>query len=138
MSDAATRYLVERHLDGSLSPHEAGELAKRCIADPALKRMLANEEKIRALMQRNAELEFQPQFARRVLARLREESAQESDPLLSLAAALSRLFPRVAVSALSAAGLLMLANWKAAAAAAPLVDALIGLPAQNLDLLLLF
>lgn len=136
MIDISTRRLIEGQLDGSLSPREADELARLCEADPALRTTLAEEQEIRELMRRHADLSFEPNFAQRVLARLGEE--RDNDTLSSFAAALATLFPRVAVSSLSVAAVVMVINWKAAAGTAPLVDALLGLPSPNLDLLLLF
>ena len=137
MTDTVVRRLIERHLDGALSPDEASDLAQRCLADPELRQDLADEARMRALLRRSSDFRFRPGFAGRVLARLGEQDAAEPAPALSLAAALARLFPRVAVPALTAAVLLMLANWRAATAAASVVDALIGLPAQSVDLLIL-
>lgn len=75
---------------------------------------------------------FKPFFQARVMRRIAEEE-QESGALFSqeISGMMARLFPRVAVPAFAAASIVMAGNVGAAAAEAPLVDALFGLPTDT-------
>lgn len=138
LPDPETRDLVERFLDGTLTPEQSAELTARRNSDQALDRLIAGEEQLHAFVATGAAKTFRPLFEKRVMAQLAEVSTDNGmSSALSFPAAIARLFPRIALPSLSAACLLMAGNYSAAAADTPLLYALIGIPTQAFDLLLL-
>ena len=93
---------------------------------------VAEEEKLINLLAAHKTQGFKPFFEQRVMGTIEAEHT-EKDSFFNreVSDLLSRLFPRFTIPVAAAASLAMVANASAAAAGAPLIEALIGLPSEQ-------
>ena len=157
MTDDRIDDLLERYLDGSLTPEERravearGDLKRRLADETALRDLVrqaaprrfstgftqrtmraveAEAALARQLADARAE-RFGPSFQTRVMRRIaREQGGAGAAFGGEMGEMLSRLFPRVAVPALATACAVIIANVSGATPGAGLIEAMLGLPTQ--------
>ncbi len=139
MNDIRTQYLIERAIDGNLTSEEQQELQDLKTLYPELERQISAEVNLANLMQRQAPSSFGPDFQAKVMDQIAREA--ESRPVLFDADFTDRLwnlFPKVGLPSLGTACVFMFANASAAAAEIPIIDALFGLPSEQLQMFSIF
>ena len=135
MTDIRTQYLIERAIDGNLTPEEQQELQDLKTLYPELERQISAEVDLANLMQGQAPSSFGSDFHAKVMDQIGREA--ESRPVLldtDFVDRLWHLFPKVGLPSLGTACLFMFANASAAAAEIPIIDALFGLPSEQLQM----
>ena len=135
MTDIRTQYLIERAIDGNLTSEEQQELQDLKTLYPELESQISVEVNLANLMRGQAPSSFGPDFQAKVMDQIAREA--ESRPILLDADFTDRLwnlFPKVGLPSLGTACLFMFANANAAAAKAPIIDALFGLPSEQLQM----
>ena len=123
------RVLLERYLDGSLTPTELETFKALRSHDPTFDASVVDAEALGRVVEGSGPLGFQPGFEARVMAQINARAAFVSDDAMML---LWRMFPRVAVPASALTVLIMLNNYLGAPAGASILEALFGLPARNI------
>ncbi len=139
MHENRTQYLIERYLDAVLTPEEHSEFDDLRASHPALEQQISDGKALRNLLQSAKPDSFNPFFQSRVMRRINQEH-ESTGALFSqqLADAISQLFPRVAALSLAMAGLLMISNFIAATNETPLIDALLGLPTDSPEVMMVY
>jgi len=135
MTDIRTQYLIERAIDGNLTSEEQQELQDLKARHPELENQISAEIGLANLMKGQAPSSFGPDFQAKVMDQIAREA--ESHPVLFDADFVDRLwnlFPKVGLPSLGTACLFMVANASAAAAETPIIDALFGLPSEQLQM----
>jgi len=135
MIDIRTQYLIELAIDGNLTSEEQQELQDLKARHPELESQISAEFNLANLMKGQATGSFRPDFQAKVMDQIAREA--ESRPILLDADFTDRLwnlFPKVGLPSLGTACLFMFANANAAAAEAPIIDALFGLPSEPLQM----
>lgn len=139
MTDIRTQYLIERVIDGNLTSEEQQELQDLKTLYPEMESQISAEVNLANLMKGQATSSFGPEFHAKVM----EQIAREAENRLILIDAnfvdrLWNLFPKVGLPSLGAACVFMFANASAAAAETPIIDALFGLPSEQLQMFSIF
>ena len=139
MTDIRTQYLIERVIDGNLTSEEQQELQDLKTLYPEMESQISAEVNLANLMKGQATSSFGPEFHAKVM----EQIAREAENRLILIDAdfvdrLWNLFPKVGLPSLGTACLFMVANASAAAAETPIIDALFGLPSEQLQMFSIF
>ncbi len=135
MTDIRTQYLIECAIDGKLTSEEQQELQDLKTLYPELESQISAEVNLANLMQGQAPSSFGPNFHAKVMDQIAREA--QSHTVLFDADFVDRLwnlFPKVGLPSLGAACLFMVANASAAAAETPIIDALFGLPSEQLQM----
>ena len=135
MTDIRTQYLIERAIDGNLMSEEQQELQDMKTLYPELESQISAEVNLANLMKGQATGSFGPEFHAKVMEQIFWEA--ENRPTLIDADFVDRLwnlFPKVGLPSLGTACLFMVANASAAAAETPIIDALFGLPSEQLQM----
>lgn len=135
MTDIRTQYLIECAIDGSLTSDEQRELQNLKTRLPELENQISAEVNLANLMQGQASSSFGPDFHAKVMRQIAREA--ENRPSLfdtDFVDRLWNLFPKVGLPSLGTACLFMFANASAAAAEIPIIDALFGLPSEQLQM----
>ncbi|MEO0440776.1 MAG: hypothetical protein AAF067_07865 [Pseudomonadota bacterium] len=134
MTDEHIQNLVERFVEGRLSPDEETALDEIRQDRPELEKLIAAERELRSMLETGTTPAFRPQFDQRVMKRIEEENASPAFAVaqgfsdVDFARALSRLFPRVATPAFALSAFAMAGNASAATPGGSLFEALFGLP----------
>ena len=139
MTDIRTQYLIERAIDGNLTPEEQQELQDLKMRQPELENQISADVNLAKLMQGQAPSSFGPEFHAKVMRQIAGES--ENRPSLfdrDFVDRLWSLFPKVGLPSLGTACVFMFANASAAAAEIPIIDALFGLPSEQLQMFSIF
>ena len=139
MTDIRTQYLIERAIDGNLTSEEQQELQDLKTLYPELESQISVEVNLANLMRGQAPSSFGPDFQAKVMDQIARES--ENSPILLDADFTDRLwnlFPKVGLPSLGTACVFMFANASAAAAEIPIIDALFGLPSEQLQMFSIF
>jgi anti-sigma factor RsiW len=125
------RELLIRYRDGDLSEGELARVEERLSSEPGLRSVLRSLEEISTLLEQGAAASFEPFFAARVTARLRQENSLA--PVEGMYGALRWIFARVAVACL----VVMLAIGAYSALeggyGGSMVDSVMGLPEATLE-----
>jgi anti-sigma factor RsiW len=125
------RELLIRYRDGDLSDEELAGVEERLKSEPDLRSRRESLEEIATLLERGAASSFEPFFATRVVARLRQ--TESSAPVEGMYEALRWIFARVAVACL----VVMLAIGAYSALeggyGGSVVDSVMGLPEATLE-----
>jgi len=125
------RELLIRYRDGDLSDEELAGVEERLKSEPDLRSRRESLEEIATLLERGAASSFEPLFAARVTARLRQENSLA--PVEGMYEALRWIFARVAVACL----VVMLAIGAYSALeggyGGSVVDSVMGLPEATLE-----
>lgn len=125
------RELLIRYRDGDLSDEELAGVEERLKIEPGLRSHRESLEEIATLLEQGAAGSFEPFFAARVVARLRQ--ADSSAPVEGMYEALRWLFARVAVACV----VVMLAIGAYSALeggyGGSVVDSVMGLPEATLE-----
>ncbi|MEM8917792.1 MAG: hypothetical protein AAGE37_02945 [Pseudomonadota bacterium] len=143
MSDFRIQYLVERYAEGRITQQEQTELDILRAEQSEVDRLIVAEQELRSLIADAPKPALKPFFEQRVMERVRAERIQASKQNetgffdVDLSAALSRLFPRVALPAFAVSGLAMASNASAATSGSTLVETLFALPTIDVALTLL-
>lgn len=106
---ARDRYLLERALDGALSPDEVREFEARQAGMPGLRDQFERERRLHHLASEAAVDTFAPYFEDRVMRRLRARHVPAAAEA-NFAEALVELFRRFAPAAMALALVLVLYN----------------------------
>ena len=139
MTDIRTQYLIERAIDGNLTSEEQQELQDLKARHPELESQISAEVNLANLMKGQAPSSFGPDFQANVMDQIAREA--ESRPVLldtDFVDRLWNLFPKVGLPSLGTACVFMFANASAAAAEIPIIDALFGLPSEQLQMFSIF
>jgi hypothetical protein len=139
MTDIRTQYLIERAIDGNLTSEEQQELQDLKVRHPKLESQISVEVNLANLMKGQAPSSFGPDFHVKVIDQIAREA--ESRPVLldtDFVDRLWNLFPKVGLPSLGTACVFMFANASAAAAEIPIIDALFGLPSEQLLIFSIF
>ena len=139
MTDIRTQYLIERAIDGNLTSEEQQELQDLKVRHPKLESQISVEVNLANLMKGQAPSSFGPDFHVKVIDQIAREA--ESRPVLldtDFVDRLWNLFPKVGLPPLGTACVFMFANTSAAAAEIPIIDALFGLPSEQLLIFSIF
>jgi hypothetical protein len=139
MTDIRTQYLIERAIDGNLTSEEQQELQDLKVRHPKLESQISVEVNLANLMKGQAPSSFGPDFHVKVIDQIAREA--ESRPVLLYTDFVDRLwnlFPKVGLPSLGTACVFMFANASAAAAEIPIIDALFGLPSEQLLIFSIF
>lgn len=131
MPDATTdRDRLVRYLTGDLPPASRARVEARLRRDPAFRRLHDRLQATHRFVEANAETQFAPGFADRVMDRVREEHA-DVQAASSLYDALQRLFLRVALACLlliAAVGSYNAVRYQNVSTDLSVVEAAFGLP----------
>ena len=139
MTDIRTQYLIERVIDGNLTSEEQQELQDLKARHPELESQISAEVSLANLIQGQAPSSFGPDFQAKVMDQIAREA--ESRPVLFDADFINQLrtlFPKVSLLSLGTACVFMFTNASAAAAEIPIIDALFGLPSEQLQMFSIF
>lgn len=139
MTDIRTQYLIERAIDGNLTSEEQQELQDLKVRHPKLESQISVEVNLANLMKGQAPSSFGPDFHVKVIDQIAREA--ESRPVLldtDFVDRLWNLFPKVGLPSLGTACVFMFANASAAAVEIPIIDALFGLPSEQLLIFSIF
>ena len=139
MTDIRTQYLIERAIDGNLTSEEQQELQDLKARHPELENQISAEIGLANLMQGQAPSSFGPDFQAKVMDQIAREA--ESHPVLFDADFVDRLwnlFPKVGLPSLGTTCVFMFANASVAAAEIPIIDAVFGLPSEQLQMFSIF
>lgn len=139
MTDIRTQYLIERAIDGNLTSEEQQELQDLKVRHPKLESQISVEVNLANLMKGQAPSSFGPDFHVKVIDQIAREA--ESRPVLldtDFVDRLWNLFPKVGLPSLGTACVFMFANASAAVAEIPIIDALFGLPSEQLLIFSIF
>ena len=139
MTDIRTQYLIERAIDGNLTSEEQQELQGLITCHPELENQISAELSLANLIQRQVPSSFGPDFHAKVMDQVAREA--ESRPVLfdpDFTDRLWSLFPKVGLPSLGTACVFMFANAIAAAAEIPIIDAVFGLPSEQLQMFSIF
>jgi len=139
MTDIRTQYLIERAIDGNLTSEEQQELQDLKARHPELESQISAEVNLANLMKGQASGSFGPDFHAKVMDQIAKEA--ENRPVLldtDFVDRLWNLFPKVGLPSLGTACVFMVANASAAAAETPIIDALFGLPSEQLQMFSIF
>lgn len=125
------RELLIRYRDGDLSDGELARVEERLNSEPGLRSVLQSLEEITTLLEQGAAASFEPFFAARVAARLRQENSLA--PVEGMYEALRWIFARVAVACLVA--MLAIGAYSALEGGygGSMVDSVMGLPEATLE-----
>ena len=135
MTDIRTQYLIERAIDGKLTSEEQQELQDLIARHPELESQISAEVNLANLIKAQASGSFGPEFHAKVMEQIAREA--KNRPILIDADFVDRLwnlFPKVGLPSLGTACLFMVANASAAAVETPIIDALFGLPSEQLQM----
>lgn len=139
MTDIRTQYLIERAIDGNLTSEEQQELQDLKTRHPELENQISAEVNLANLIKGKASGSFGPEFHAKVMEQIARKA--KNRPILLDADFVDRLwnlFPKVGLPSLGTACLFMVANASAAAAETPIIDALFGLPSEQLQMFSIF
>ncbi|MAW53316.1 MAG: hypothetical protein CME01_10855 [Geminicoccus sp.] len=139
MTDIRTQYLIERAIDGNLTPEEQQELQDLKTLYPELESQISAEVNLANLMKGQASASFRPEFHAKVMEQISRE-AENQPPVFDadFVDRLWNLFPKVGLPSLGTACVFMFANASTAAAEIPIIDALFGLPSEQLQMFSIF
>lgn len=134
MTDEHIQYLIERLVEGRISPEEEAELNAIRQDRSELENLIAAELELRSILMSQPTPSFRPSFDQRVLNRIEEENALLTRPVsqsffdVDFAQAIGRLFPRVVTPAFALSVFAMASNASAATPGSSVLNALFGLP----------
>ncbi|MEL6323569.1 MAG: hypothetical protein AAFQ84_05000 [Pseudomonadota bacterium] len=124
MEDEKRGALLERHLDGTLSPEDHAVFDALIATDPDFARAVSEADTVQAAFE-DCDPTFAPFFETRVMARVTALASPTLSDIIDLA---WRMFPRMALPASALAAVFLALNIGAAGADASFVDSLFGLP----------
>ncbi len=138
MTDEHIQYLIERFVEGRISPEEQATLDEMKQRQPELEKLITAERELRSILVSGPAPTFRPQFDQRVMNRIEEENAPAPNPApqgffdVDFVPALGRMFPRVATPAFALSAFAMASNASAATPGSSVFEALFGLPAIDI------
>ena len=136
--------LVERAIDGTLSPGQAREFDRLASEQPELRARVEQERKLHHAMRRMTAGRFAPFFDQKIIQRLSQESVSLAEPATGqLAENLGFMFRRLAAPMVMACLVLAVINIYQAqlgpfGAELSIVDAMFGLPPAGPEAALLY
>lgn len=138
MSDEHIQDLIERFVEGRISPEEQATLDEMKQRQPELEKLIMAERELRSILVSGPAPTFRSQFDQRVMSRIDQENAPAIDPAspgffdVDFARGLGRMFPRVATPAFALSAFAMASNASAATPGSSVFEALFGLPAIDI------